>query len=463
VLVTSPLVQGSLPGTSLVPYHGSLQADEVVDGEVVDEKGFDGGESKLPTLTGEQYQAVEMACALAHRGSGHGALVGAAGTGKTTTLKAVIQALDGRVLTLCPTGKAASRARKLSESPAFTIHQIMYRPHVNDWTGKVVFSEKLPSEIQEGLRGCSLVVVDEASMVTQDVWTQVKLICQEFGKPILLVGDCHQLPPVEKDRDKPPFDVFALRENASVKVTLTVIHRQAQESPIIRAATAIRQATRFSEAVAALRKLPRVPGGMASRAAHLRQDGIDVAVITHKNDTRLAYNRSIRRHCGFRDLYPEAGEPLLVRRNNYDLMRFNGEVFDDFGGWVLTEEGRPLKYEVPDAISWDRVNKAPGKTFRFTLLKGHPVAMCPDAVMGDTEDPPPVILKNLHAMTPLPFDTYLHAQLGYVLTAHNAQGSEWDHVLLGMEQSLFRMPEPERIRWVYTAVTRAKETLEVLV
>ncbi len=50
----------------------------------------------------------------------------------------------------------------------------------------------------------------------------------------------------------------------------------------------------------------------------------------------------------------------------------------------------------------------------------------------------------------------LHANYGYVLTAHKAQGSEWSRVVVVAEPSRWH-----DARWVYTALTRARETVEV--
>ena len=55
----------------------------------------------------------------------------------------------------------------------------------------------------------------------------------------------------------------------------------------------------------------------------------------------------------------------------------------------------------------------------------------------------------------------LQANFGYIVTCHKAQGGEWDDVFLFLDKKMYGMPKPELFRWWYTAVTRAKKTLNL--
>jgi exodeoxyribonuclease-5 len=55
----------------------------------------------------------------------------------------------------------------------------------------------------------------------------------------------------------------------------------------------------------------------------------------------------------------------------------------------------------------------------------------------------------------------LRAKFGYAVTCHKAQGGEWPTVFLNLSQSINQLDPESRYRWLYTAVTRASETLEL--
>ena len=62
-------------------------------------------------------------------------------------------------------------------------------------------------------------------------------------------------------------------------------------------------------------------------------------------------------------------------------------------------------------------------------------------------------------------DPYLNAlrcTYGYAVTCHKAQGGEWSHVYLNPMRNIGLNPTKQKYRWMYTAVTRAKETLHLV-
>ena len=130
-------------------------------------------------------------------------ITGSAGTGKTTLIKAIAEAHEGRCLLMCPTGKAAARLRQATGISACTIHSALL------WDGTAFR--------RQGKINCT-VIVDETSMV--DAWLMAKLISFEPPK-LILVGDASQLPPVGKGQ--PFHDLCALRPD--IVSTLTICHR----------------------------------------------------------------------------------------------------------------------------------------------------------------------------------------------------------------------------------------------
>ena len=172
-------------------------------------------------LTAEQLRAIELvtkdrpplAC-----------LTGGPGTGKTSTLKELyVRAgqLGLRVCQAAPSGKAAQRMEEATGRPAMTLHRLMgLRPGSTDW-----------SPIR-----ANLLFVDEASMVDVPLMSCTLRAARAGGvRTVLLVGDADQLPPV--GAGQPFADLLA--GGVCPTVCLTQVHRQAQESGIVRAAHAI--------------------------------------------------------------------------------------------------------------------------------------------------------------------------------------------------------------------------------
>lgn len=168
------------------------------------------------TVTDEQWQAVQMA--YSHRLS---ILTGLPGTGKTFTTRQILQGLmdAGRVVLLAaPTGKAARRLTELTGNEAMTIHRLLkWSPQYN------AFLHNAENPIE-----ADFVIVDEASMLSLDLANH---FFQAVGPNthVLLVGDVNQLPPI--GAGKVLDDLIA--SDTVPTTALTQIFRQAQTSMII--------------------------------------------------------------------------------------------------------------------------------------------------------------------------------------------------------------------------------------
>lgn len=138
-----------------------------------------------------------------------GALVGQAGTGKTTMLKALCAdpVMAGRVLLLAPTGKARVQLGEKVEVEARTLAQFLRRAERWDWDRGYFLN---PGGMTYG--GFGTVVVDEASMLTEEMLAALIEALKEPTR-LILCGDPRQLPPIGPGR---PFaDLLAfLREKA---------------------------------------------------------------------------------------------------------------------------------------------------------------------------------------------------------------------------------------------------------
>ncbi|MEY4562335.1 MAG: ATP-binding protein, partial [Pseudomonadota bacterium] len=116
-------------------------------------------------------------------------LFGYAGSGKTTLAKHMAEDVDGEVLYMAFTGKAALVLRKKGCVGASTIHSAIYKPEEDPVTGHMEFKLNPDSPVATA----GLVVVDEVSMVGEDLARDLL----SFGSKVLVLGDPAQLPPVK--------------------------------------------------------------------------------------------------------------------------------------------------------------------------------------------------------------------------------------------------------------------------
>jgi hypothetical protein len=115
-------------------------------------------------------------------------LFGYAGTGKTTLAKHLAENVDGDVVFGAFTGKAASVLRAKGCHDASTIHSMIYRSKESDEGGPLFALNRSGPAAK-----ADLIVIDECSMVDQDLGRDLL----SFGKPVLVLGDPAQLPPVK--------------------------------------------------------------------------------------------------------------------------------------------------------------------------------------------------------------------------------------------------------------------------
>lgn len=410
-------------------------------------------------LTEGQEKAVALAEKTQEEG-GVAIIAGAAGTGKST----VIRGFGSRALLLAPTGRAAARIREATGLYAATIHSRLYRPLLDEHDRLLGFDLRDPEDLAERTGDVSCIVVDESSMIQQDVFDDLCAASRSLDLPLIFVGDSFQLPPVVA-RGERPFSVFdedtvsrAVGDRYTGRTDLLEVMRQALDSPVLRAATTLRQ-NGWRKLHDALGGLPRLANlSLSLRLAEQRRalgDKLDTAtapiIIAHKNVTRLELNRRVHASLGHPndDLVP--GEPLLIRRNqrrvglsNGELVPFEGWTGDPYIGKVTQQTLRPTEFE---RLVFD------GEEHGKIHVKA---VMAPHYVLGLNDIDPSFAGRDCGGIAP-----YLHAQLGYAITCHSAQGSEWPTVTVVIESSLRVMSEEDRVRWVYTAITRSKKVCEI--
>jgi exodeoxyribonuclease-5 len=275
-----------------------------------------------------------------------------------------------------------------------------------------------------------LIVLDEVSMVGEEMARDL----MSFGRPILVLGDPGQLPPIKGEgaftRDAPD-------------IMLTEIHRQAGESAIIRLATLAREGQpigfgQHDAFVWKMRKMDVTPD-QALRSGQ---------VICGMNATRLQLNNAMRTAAGFGGswLPSGSGEKIICLKNQNDLGLINGmfvtldDVVDEgslfFSAMVTDEDGNRIGPPGPE-----------GKPGRLRLYKGH----FEDHVAFD---------RNRHDRDWKEKRHLTEATFGWAITGHKSQGSQWQNVVV-WDDGLGRTDEDRR-RWLYTVITRAEQGLVIL-
>lgn len=339
-------------------------------------------------------------------------LFGYAGTGKTTIARYLADNMKGDVCYAAFTGKAALMMRRNGCVGASTIHSLIYSV-IENHDGSVDFRLN-PDSIA---KDASVIVIDECSMVDADLGRDLL----SFGKPILVLGDPAQLPPVSS--------AGFFTEGHAPDVMLTEIHRQAAENPIIRLATQVRQGEPLEMGEYGQTRI--VPRGVLTPAEIVDAD----QVIVGRNATRHGYNGRIRRFLGRPTQLPERGDKLVCLRNNKTLGIFNGGLFTVRQSLARTSARNMVRLRL---LSEDFPDKAAIQ-----------VKVREEFFTGGVDDLSWKELRNTEQ-----FD------YGYALTCHKAQGSQWGHVVVYDESAVFR---EDAQRWLYTAITRAAERLTLVV
>lgn len=329
-------------------------------------------------------------------------LGGYAGTGKTSVIAALAD--EWPQTAVCAlAGKAAHVLRQKGLKDANTIHNLIYFTEIHKGRPRFYRKPYLPDVGQ--------IIVDEASMVDEKLMTDLLA----FEVPVLFVGDHGQLEPIGANPNL----------MAQPDVRLETIHRQERGNPIIRLATAFREG----------RKTPRWNDPECRLQMPSRRDFWDLIhwtkqIICGFNKTRHTVNARLRDLRGTGDRFVCEGDRLICLKNAPHWGLFNGQQVTVLELVAVTEHIAEL------AVLTDE-----GDTLCLQALK----AQFGKDLLADDERP-----RNTKEQMRAALMDY-----GYAITAHKAQGSEWDDVIVLEE--IARAWDPRR--WRYTVATRARERL----
>lgn len=426
-------------------------------------------------------------------------LKGYAGTGKTSVVSALVRALEGLqqpCILLAPTGRAAKVLARYSGKAAFTIHKYIYR---QQQLGVETFS------LADNRHKQTLFIVDEASMLsaTRDngvfgsgslMDDLIKYVYSGDGCSLFLLGDDAQLPPVGSD-NSPALDANRLR-GYGLEVSafaLTQVARQALDSGILANATLIREQLNRSATLPDDTHFPTPAHDVQSLSSNEFIDTLEQAyrevgeeetlIITRSNKRTNLFNQGVRARILWKEDELSAGDRLMVCKNNYfwtkdyENLPFiaNGDMFEvvrlrherEMYGFRFVEASlRAMDYDFEiDCMLWidSLLVDSPADT----------VALQKQLFTRIAEDYPEI--RNRKELTKKifesPYYNALQVRFAYAVTCHKAQGGQWKRVFLDLPLTVSSstsfegghpMQQREYLRWLYTAVTRATETLFVL-
>ena len=360
-------------------------------------------------------------------------LTGGPGTGKTTTLNAIIKILQRngqRVFLAAPTGRAAQRMTELTGNEAKTLHRLLEVAWNRE--DKPVFGKN-----EKNLLKCEALIIDEMSMVDVNIFESV-LRALPVGCRLILVGDSDQLPSVGAGNV-----LGDLVESGVLPVvSLNKIFRQAQQSLIVTNAHRIVGGIMpiLNSADKDFFFMPRAnKNDVTNTILELCTSRLPKAYGYSPIDSIQVLCPSKKGELGTAELNLKLQEALNPKANCKDEATVGGKTFRVGDKVMQTKNNYDIRWERDDGetgegvfngdigviLSIDRKNKL----FR---------------------------IRFFDKIAALSYENASELEFAYAVTVHKSQGNEFDCVIIPV------FPGPSRLYYrnlLYTAVTRAKERL----
>jgi len=420
-------------------------------------------------------------------------LRGYAGTGKTTSVAALVRALPRfglRAALLAPTGRAAKVMSNYTGRKALTIHKRIYRK-------RSAVSTDMAFQLAPNLAEHTLFIVDEASMIADEWNTQngstflmdlMVYVYNHKNCALVFVGDTAQLPPVGST-DSPALNGGHISGNFSklvVEVELKEVVRQEKKSGILANATMLRQLIhqeQENEQVELPKFITKNFKDIFRMTGMKLVEGLEYAynkfgmenalVVCRSNKSANVYNQQIRSRLLYRDEELTGGDQIMVVKNNYFWLPDNESAAFIANGDMARiirvrreEERYGFRFaEVQlEFLDFPEAGELTCKVMMDTLTAETPSLSYEqsnrlfEALNEDYEH-----IKNkkerFKAIKEDPFYNALQIKFAYAVTCHKAQGGQWDAVFVDQGYLTDEMVDMDFLRWLYTGVTRAKREL----
>jgi ATP-dependent exoDNAse (exonuclease V) alpha subunit len=413
-------------------------------------------------------------------------LKGYAGTGKTTIISTLIKILASfgyKSVLLAPTGRAAKVMSGYSEKIALTIHKKIYKQTADSFSGTLTFQR------QKNYHDNTLFIVDEASMITDEadfgsrslLNDLIEFVFENPGNKLMLVGDVAQLPPVGRELS-PALDRDYLEKTYYMSVfqeELREVMRQDEQSGILFNATQLRnqlvsEKPEIQITTRSYRDVFKMTGERLEeglRYAYDKYGQENAIILTRSNKAAVQYNEYIRRTIHFSEEELDAGDRLMVVRNNYNILDEDSPAgFIANGDFVELLKIRKTQeiygFRFADVTlrltDYEKQPEFDAKIFLDTLHSASPSMSAEDnkkLYESVLEDYLHIKSKKerIEALRKDPFLNALQVKFAYALTVHKAQGGQWSSVFIDQGYLPEEQINTEFIRWLYTAITRATD------
>ncbi|NIJ45252.1 ATP-dependent exoDNAse (exonuclease V) alpha subunit [Wenyingzhuangia heitensis] len=421
-------------------------------------------------------------------------LKGYAGTGKTTSISTFVNHLwevGKKAVLLAPTGRAAKVISNYSKKKAYTIHKKIYHPKKQS-NGNVAFVK------QPNKHTNTFFIVDESSMIA-DSSGDVSLfdnnsllddlmdyVYNGFNCKLIFIGDTAQLPPVKSELSPAlSEDTLAINyQKNPYLLELDQVMRQNEGSGILTNATTLRgQLDRdgfydfqfdldFPDIV-------RLEDGYdieeAITNAYDKAGVEDTAFIVRSNKRANQYNQQIRTKIRGQESEISAGDYVMIVKNNYFWLKdtteadfiANGDIAEvqqiynikELYGFRFAEvKLRLIDYAdlkpIDTVLLLDTVtSESPSLTYEQSNRLYQEVLQ--DYADEKSKYKQMLSVKNNH------YFNALQIKFAYAMTCHKSQGGQWNTIFI--EQPY--LPDgltKDSMRWLYTAITRAKEKVYLI-
>lgn len=416
-------------------------------------------------------------------------LKGYAGTGKTSIVSALIQAMDELqqpVVLMAPTGRAAKVLSTYSNHNAFTIHKKIYRQQALSGASFGSFSLNFNNQKN------ALFIVDEASMIADYSESNfgsgrlfedlLRFVYEREGCRLILLGDSAQLPPIGQEIS-PALnpDYFRGSYLQVISYQLTDVVRQASESGILYNATHLRYLLMKEETFGFPKidfdfpDIQKVSGEDLIEeisTAYNRFSMEDTIVISRSNKRANIFNNGIRNRILYREEELSSGDLLMIVKNNYFWSKQTEGKLDFIANGDVAQVKRLRNttemygFRFTDAILYlpDYDIEIEAKILLDTLQSESPSLTNEESnrLFAAVEEDYMDIIDKKKRYTKMREDPYLNAlqiKFAYAVTCHKAQGGQWSVVFLDQGYVTEEMINQEYYRWLYTAFTRATEKL----
>lgn len=418
-------------------------------------------------------------------------LNGYAGTGKTSLISALVNALEEfniKSVLMAPTGRAAKVLTKFSHHKAYTIHRYIYR--IDEVTGQ--FGSIKENKNRKG----TVYIVDESSMIdVNDNETKTINILDDLlqfvysgeNSHLIFLGDPAQLPPVGQTVATSLYTALRHRFFHVIRAGLTTTVRQAEGSGILYNATGLRKA--MVQENLSLPKINMVD--FADVKVVEREDlaneieksyhvyGIDETIIITRSNLRAKeYNVAVRKIILERKGMLSKGDILMISKNNYYwstkvkgiefIANGEGAIVEEI---ISTQEFASMKFadvilSFPDHDGLRieaKVNltslMTEGATLSQNDLNRLALAAMDNGIVSSHELSDDIKIKALRTD---PYYNALQVKYGYAVTCHKAQGGQWDCVFIDLGFVCEEMNLLDLYRWLYTAITRATKIVYLI-